>query len=1442
MSADADPAFGLLIEAFANGEESSAVSSFARQAQGILDFISGRLGADADTKLEIERGELQWWMLWLAWGQSEPRATELLSALGNETALAEDVAFLRAILALVRDELAVIPEAVRETPAGILLAEAAAVRSREPSEQKRLLAVRIEHATDREFRTLLRIDCAVLCHADGDASEACEFLIAAINERSSETWLAIALLEHVLKKGRAFGRVPQEKEASRLRAEVLSEAAASDLARRSLGVRRWQIEPARIADAWMWAACSSQDDAVFADVAYTAAEAGLRDARNSVGADAVVWRARASFEIAGDIALAAKWGKKVSSAGVLREAVVSRDVLLSHLREPDGLSWLDAALADPHAEMMARAVHFVRAAHDGTSVAQARAWRAQAEYARKDTVKQIAALASAWLFATSHDSAEAQMSLSIALTNGASPLRIGRLAPVLARLAGDEGWLDAAHVAQREIDPGVDPAVSGLTRYVRAETANARAHALLDLDAGDGTVLARSLYHLGEATNGSDWLQALRQGIADLSDSSEAKFGLELLLAIASVRAGENVNELVQLAEQHPSIAWLQWIAIAASRTEAPKAAEIASRASTNCDREQTDFALTAAMFELKAGISQRALSALKRAGAHPVVLRGKELAATWLGEASNDFAVSRAFPAIDDLERFASTQVHRAKLGQKESPTLESAYGGDADLVLAAALGEALFSTKKDRAIDVLATHNESASQDIAMWLRTKRTDSASKSGNTEDHADWFRRAPSLGAARSWLSAAIASKDDLAEPWGAVVEQSAPTLRTELQTWEPGGRSSSLESSLSNAVAIASTLPASLAAKQLAILGWPLLAEGRVKQAVVAFERASATLPRDVGAWLGLKFASKLSGDAALVARSCARLGQLTTDTEIAAAHLEEAGAAFESLGENGLSEACFTSAFTKSASCKIAFDKLFRLARDRKDAEAVLDVTERRLTVADDPRELVKVYWERARAFRQNGDLAQASEALQHVNLIDEGHLGALALSSEIAIKEDRQLDAAIALERLATQTSAPLANRISAAIAAIDIFENKVSEPERALALLTRMEKVSTLPVALAERQVRIAIALSDYATAARGLEVLMLDRRMPHERVEAARLALALYRDKLNDEVSALRAIRHLLVDAPSDGEAIDQLLAREELDLESWRPLLVHILDELRDRTRKEGPEFVRALRLARLAQLLGMRTVEALGWSLALAVSSVRPRTALEQWSVVAPNPEKLSSVRFLNEDLVFLRGDVPPCPFGSTYDAVVAFLSPSRKDALDAEAAPRWEQYLMQALDAGPEVVKLRSGRETPASLAQVIVAHAWGIMPLATCKDDDRLVAIAVGLCRALKLDGNFSDSPATREAERYFDKCIARKERKALASQLSSSLPDAVRIWVLQGREALARTDILFSLDYQRLGEGDGALDFSGEDPRVRTLLSSTLDSQFIAIADRVWGNDE
>jgi tetratricopeptide (TPR) repeat protein len=321
---------------------------------------------------------------------------------------------------------------------------------------------------------------------------------------------------------------------------------------------------------------------------------------------------------------------------------------------------------------------------------------------------------------------------------------------------------------------------------------------------------------------------------------------------------------------------------------------------------------------------------------------------------------------------------------------------------------------------------------------------------------------------------------------------------------------------------------------------GWSLLVAGDGGGAQRAFEDVISARPDDLAAWEGLRTCAERTRHPASSARACAELGRLCADPKRAAAFWEQAASAWFEVGDEANAERALDASFSLDASRAGAFDTLFRRLRDRKDHAKVLAIVSRRLAVTDDAQEIQKLCWEQARALRESGDPDGALRSLEQVTMLNPNHVGALALLGEINIRRSRFEEAATALARLALLDEAPARSRVTAGVAAVDLYENKLGRFDKSLEVLLSIHHagVSTLPVR--ERLARAAARAGAWSDATAILEELMHERPDATQRAEAARLAMAIRRDRVGSLDSAGPAIVKLLEEVPSDPEGLDML--------------------------------------------------------------------------------------------------------------------------------------------------------------------------------------------------------------------------------------------------------------------------------------------------------------
>lgn len=437
---------------------------------------------------------------------------------------------------------------------------------------------------------------------------------------------------------------------------------------------------------------------------------------------------------------------------------------------------------------------------------------------------------------------------------------------------------------------------------------------------------------------------------------------------------------------------------------------------------------------------------------------------------------------------------------------------------------------------------------------------------------AGWAAQDPSLVAAIEWLAAATACRDHgrevqarramaqrLDPALGSVVEASASLLSSLvssepeplLASTEPAARLANLElaapgsdprrraSAMLNAGDVLGDESAALCR---AIGGYNQLAIGNAEGALATFRSVVEAFPEEVIGWEGMRRAALITGDRPGAAEACAALGDATSDDEEGAAFWEEAALILiDEMADPERGEFALARAVERDVRRFTAFDRLFRIVRARKDGPRLLELVTRRLEVAEDPAELAKLFWERARVLRQSGDHQSALAALENVTMLETDHVGALALAGEIYLSTKQFPEAAEKLAKLSTLDEAPTKQRLMSGIAAVDIYEKRLGDNDAALLVLQGLHDagLSTLPVR--ERLAKVAATCEDWHSSTEVLEQLMNERDTSAGRVEAARLAMAIYRDKLKSPKLAARTVKCLLSEVPEDGEALELVL-------------------------------------------------------------------------------------------------------------------------------------------------------------------------------------------------------------------------------------------------------------------------------------------------------------
>ncbi len=587
-----------------------------------------------------------------------------------------------------------------------------------------------------------------------------------------------------------------------------------------------------------------------------------------------------------------------------------------------------------------------------------------------------------------------------------------------------------------------------------------------------------------------------------------------------------------------------------------------------------------------------------------------------------------------------------------------------------------------------------------------------------------------------------------------------------------------------------------------ISLSGWSLLATGKAPKALEAFRHAAQTNREDIGAWSGAHAAAHVVGDREVQVQAARALAERCEDPARSAKLWEEAGLTLLDLGREEEAETALDAAFRSDPSRDLAFDRLFRRVRDRKDGDKLLTLIASRLDASEDPAEIVKLYWERSRVLREKGDIDGAMVALENVTMVEPDHVGALALSGEIFIRRSQFAEAAETLGRLARIESAPAKSRATAGIAAVDLFENKLGQQDRALEILVLLHKANLTNLAVRERLARAAAKTGSWPQAASILEELMLERKTPAERIEAAELAMAIRRDRLSDRAGATKAMAKLLDEAPGHGDAID-LLLDAPIDEEERRRLLQGARKGLLAEVEKQPTGATALRRLAKVAHKLNDHALEqsALAASAVVGALDDAGKSTLTRLSHSNATFPKISLTEALHRTIV-AAGDEGPVAdlFAALGPTLAEALGPTlavmgvgRKERIDPRAGsavrqevaawagafglPEFELYVggrealgVQGIPGEPHMLVVGADVHSPfppstrARIARELFALSRGSNVLGT-RDKTTVLAIVVAAC---KLGGVPIDAPVyavQAEIDRLLGKAIARKARRLL-----------------------------------------------------------------------------
>ncbi|MCC6217191.1 MAG: hypothetical protein IT376_20195 [Polyangiaceae bacterium] len=1424
-------------------------------------------------------------------------------------------------------------EWVGEAPddaAAWLLLECAAGRLEDAPLRLRAMTERAERARDPEWAALLWADLSSL-ELDADAPDrAFEAAERAAGFESGATWAALRRLEELATRAQRPDRLARVLETQAALLERRREAPAEG---DRLGVPRWTTGTGPIADALLRAAAAAR---AHGDVgqATTLLDRALEAAPDE---PSVLAARLAAAEAVGDLEGASVIARKALERGASGGVAAALCLKLAEAASAAGdaagaLAAAQAALGHDPGSIPARTLALDLLAGASDPPALAGLLESTAERCGADPARARGFLLAADAWARGNEPQAARAALSQAGMYGASPGVVARTARMLAGAAADTAWYDEA--TRRLMAAGADASEQASLAF---ELLRGR------LQRGDATG-AQTAASAIAAAPGGEWLgHALRAWLVVDGDGASAARDLAGTVgdddhaaalrvvaaarALAGGRADEAHGDLVALAAE-PGPGLIAAVAAAALDREAgatTAAAELLAGAGDRAEDAPLAAALLleAGLLRWRAGDRAGALEAFRGAADRDPTGAGAVLGWALRSADPESIEARRAAlasaPADDTLATLERYGLELATSDGAEAAraALEQLAAAPSPLPEVATLARAL-EPGVEHADDRIAALDELALLPGTTALVAGEQHLAALAGGAAGTAELAASAAawagadesSAAAALEWVARAVGAADPaaeldarralaarLTEPASLEIEcgvrmasalrgESEPLLgrpqasarAADLELAPPGSDPARRAAALRRANVLfgAETGPV-----LSALAGWNQLARGDLEGAQSSFRAVAEAHPTDVFGWDGLRAASEALGDRASVAEALAALGDALADATTGSEAWERAAAILiDELGDHGRGELALSRAVERDVRRFSSFDRLFRIVRSRKDGARLLELVEARLAVAEEPDEIAKLFWERARVLREAGNLEGALAALENVTMLEPDHVGALALSGEICIKTGNFVEAARNLGRLAALDEAPQKQRLMSGVAAVDLYENKVGDPAAALEVLVELHRAGLSTLAVRERLARAATRVQSWEHAVAALELLMEERETREGRMEAARLALAVRRDELHAPEGARSAAARLLAEAPEDAEALDFVLSGA-LPAASAAPLLQAGQQALVAALAQEPLDAERVNRLARIALHFGNSPLRqaALGALVALGRGSPQVDAELQRLD------ERVARLPQIAVDAAALPELCDPYDGGPVGELMVALATTfaeavgpglqafgvGKRERVDPRAGlPIRNEVAAWAGALGVGDFELYVGGTDPHGIAAVpletpcVVIGASVTAPLAAPhraalarelfglrrgttllrhRESADVAALVVAACRVGGVDVPSPPYAMLAEFQRQLGKEISRKARKVLpdlARAVAHSGQDPV-VWAQAARASLDRLAAIAAGDVSWVLAGVGVRGHLGASDEARSraarLLGFVLSPSYLAIRERL-----
>ena len=1393
-------------------------------------------------------------------------------------------------------------EAVAENPDELgawLELEMLAQESGDSAGVMRAIEARLPLVGDGTYKALLYIQLAELSAKIGQTQRAYEYLDAAAALEGRARFQTRVDLERVAQSAADLDALARALEGqAELVAEVLDDPARGE----EIGVPRHMRSAAFAAETWMRAAEIRRRlgdiDAAGALLSLAArrlpessviarARLGVLEAQGDLESSAALAREELAHAPEGPHA-ASLWLRVAESAALVNDRTAALDALRH------------ALAADPEA-IPARAIEIDLLVDGQDPAALAGALEGCATSFVTDGAKARAFVLAAYVWACLvRDPQAAQTALERAAQHGLEPPVALRLSRMFAAVVSDGGWFEAS--TEQLLAAGAEPhELPGLwfelgrARLLRGDVPAAEeAFGQLAQTEGLGAFarapwLGRMLAAcaVGLAADGGRRSPEAMDALAAAESDPALARGLSLVAALRAITAGDPAGARTRLAALHEASPGdvVVSVCLAEVAGEPAAAAQVLSKCAELADDADLAAGLRfeAGLYYWRAGDRNSAVAEI--AAARDVVPGAANALLTWARRGLDTDTLDGKRAALGDgpreaLERFGLEVAWLDQGGDVDAALqalalAERAEDAADDRLVAAALGRLVFEPAGDpdavsQALDALeARGGDAAVVSRAERFRATRDWGGDVAGTAALARSWAEIEPATHVALEWLASAMLAQDREGEIFArslladlsadatresllasaVTVSMLAGGVPAPLDAAHAPGRLANLEMALPGSdprrraaalQGLGEALGSDAFTDALVLSGYSDLANGNAQAALEAFKSVVDARPDDIGGWEGVRAAAVALDQPVDIALASAQLGALCKDDARGARFWEEAGMVLlEKTDAHEDAEIALDRAFTRDPRSARAFDKLFRRVRGRNENDRLLSLIERRLEVAEEESEIAKLFWERARVLQKKGDADGALAALDNVTMLEPDHVGALALAGTICIQKGDFAGAAPLMARLSQNKDAPKQERLVSGVTACDLYENKLNQPEKALEVLVALhrEGLTTMPVR--ERLARAAARTGAWNEATGMLEQLMSERTEAEGRVEAARLAMAIWRDKIKEPTSARAAVKKLLDETPDDPEGLE-LILQTPFDDAFRTSLLARGKQRLVESLQDDPCDVERVSLLARIAAAQGDLSLRQA--TLGVLIALGKPDRGLSDELAaldqkILSRPQQVLDARALGD--IADPQDTGPVPrlFTQIAETVTLALGPSleslqvgRKNRVDAKGGPplrlavaewmgalgfdvEFELYVGGTIPRGVQGVvvgdgpALVVGAEVPvpldpgarSAIAREVFALRRGISSLRR-RDDAAIASVVIAVCNEVGAPMQNPGYAVYPEISRAVHKEISRKVRKAaqsVAVEVAQSGQDP-RVWAGIARRSVDRMAALAAGD--------------------------------------------